>query len=618
MILKVLNRRHNKSYEGVSMNIKQKKIFRAFVLVLLLLLAGTMLWFWQTPIKPRSIPIGDYTYTIEYSKYRISQVMKQKHLPSFAVVLIDDQNIIWQETFGLSNIEKNQPAEPDTVYRLWSISKAFTAIETMRLIEDGLVNLDTPITTYIPDFALQSRFPDSMSITIRNILMQRSGLPRNGCNRVDLNANVLGNLVTSLSNCYQTYPVGYRYHYSNIGFDLLGYLIEEMRGKPFPDYLRDELLLPIGMENSAFLRSQIPDTVRIAPGYEYYKGEYYPYNQGDITSVPSGNLYGTIEDMGKFVQLIFRDGEVGGIQLVAPETLQEMFVEQVTSVIDPHSMGLGWKTNRVLGSELLVWHDGGPDEGSGALVAFLPERKLGVVLIANGTTFSGSVSVPLAVEFLGLMLETKYGLQPPPEKTQATVEIERAVLENYVGKYIVFGEVMKIYLEGDQIKGSVNGFSFNLDPLNETLFQPQHWLADIGLASLIGAPVDLRQLKIEFMAGDEISPDYLILNLGGFSYEICPEYPEFNQIPPLWDEILGDYEIVERLPSGVLGTEILGNASIVADNGVLRMTGIVGPVLPISKTELIVMSGVFAGETMIYNPDKGTISHQGVVFKRGF
>jgi hypothetical protein len=150
MILKVLNRRHNKSYEGVSMNIKQKKIFRAFVLVLLLLLAGTMLWFWQTPIKPRSIPIGDYTYTIEYSKYRISQVMKQKHLPSFAVVLIDDQNIIWQETFGLSNIEKNQPAEPDTVYRLWSISKAFTAIETMRLIEDGLVNLDTPITIYIP------------------------------------------------------------------------------------------------------------------------------------------------------------------------------------------------------------------------------------------------------------------------------------------------------------------------------------------------------------------------------------------------------------------------------------------------------------------------------------
>jgi CubicO group peptidase (beta-lactamase class C family) len=594
---------------------KLTNIFRGFVLVLLLLLAGIVFWRWHIPTKPVPIPAGDYTYNIEYSKYRISQVMKQKHLPSLAVVLIDDQNIIWQETFGLSNIEKNQPAELDTVYRVWSVAKAFTAIETMRLVEDGLIDLDTPITTYIPDFALQSRFPDSGPITIRSILMHRSGLPRNACDRVEFNPNVLGDLVTSLHNCYQTYPVGYRYHYSNIGFDLLGYLVEEMRGQPFPDYLRKELFLPIRMENSAFIYRQIPDPLRIAPGYEYYEGKYYPHNQGDITSVPSGNLYATIEDMGKFIQFIFRDGEVGGEQLVAPETLRVMFVEQASSARDPHSMGLGWKTNRVLGSELLVWHDGGPAEGTGALVAFLPERKLGVVLIANGTTFDGSISVPLAVEFLELMLETKYGLHPPREDTQAQAEIERAVLENYVGKYIAFSEVTKIYLEGNQLKGSVYGFSFNLDPLSETLFQPQHWLSDIGLASLIGAPVDMRQLKIEFVAGDEISSDYLILHLGGYSYEVCLEYPEISQIPPLWDDLLGDYELVGRLPSGMPGTEILGKASIVADNGVLQMTGIVGPILPICETELIIMSGIFAGETMIYDPDTGTISHQSIIYK---
>jgi hypothetical protein len=150
--------------------------------------------------------------------------------------------------------------------------------------------------------------------------------------------------------------------------------------------------------------------------------------------------------------------------------------------------------------------------------------------------------------------------------------------------------------------------------LLETLFGQ----APIGLASLIGVLVDLRQLKVEFMAGDEISSDYLILHLGGISYEVCPEYPEFSQIPPLWDEILGDYELVARLPSGVPGTEVLGKTSIVADNGMLRMTGIVGPILPISETEFIIMSGVFAGETMVYNPEIGTIPHQWVVYKRGF
>jgi len=598
------------------MNRKPKINFRVSALIMLLLLVGVSLLYWGSvvPRKPIRIPLGDYTYTMAYAEHRIQQVMKQKHLPGFEVALIDDQDVIWQETFGLANLEKNQPAETDTVYRLWSVAKAFTAIETMRLVEDGLVDLDTPITEYIPDFALQSRFPDSEPITIRSILTHRSGLPRNGCHWIELTPNALADQATSLKDCYQTYPVGYRYKYSNTGFNLLGYLVEELRGKPFPDYLRAELFLPLGMENTTFLRSHLPAQAEVAPGYEFYEGDYYLYEQGDTTNLASGNLYGTIEDMGKFVQFIFRNGEANGAQLIAPETLQEMFVEQASSARDPQTMGLGWKTNRVLGSEQLIWHDGGPSDGTGSLVAFLPERKLGVVLIANGTTFDGSISVPLAVEFLELMVETKYGPQPPLEEKQATVDVERALLENYVGKYIVFGEVMDVYLDGNQLKGRVYGFSFNLDPLSETLFQPQHWLADIGLASLFGAPVDLRQLKIEFMPGDEISPDYVILHLGGIGYEICPEYPNLKVILPLWDEITGDYDLVARLPSGKVGTDVLGRTNIWVEDVVLRMAGLVGPILPISETELIILSGSFAGETMVYDAETGNIYHQNIVF----
>jgi len=425
---------------------------------------------------------------------------------------------------------------------------------------------------------------------------------------------VLSDLVTSLKDCYQVYPVGYRYKYSNVGFNLLGYLIEEMRGDPFPDYLRDELFLPIGMENTAFLRMHLPVQAEVAPGYEFYEGEYYPYEQGDITNVASGNLYGTLEDMNKFVQFIFRDGEANGDQLLVSESLWQMFVEQASSARDPHTMGLGWMTNRVLGSELLVWHDGGPSEGTGSLVAFLPERKLGVVLIANGTTFDGSLSVPLAVEFFGLMLETKYGVVPPQGEPLKTVEIARTELKNYAGKYIVFGEAMDVYLDGDQLKGSVYGFSFNLDPLGENLFQPRNWLADIGLASLLGAPVDLRQLKVEFMAGDDISGNYMILHLVGISHEICPKYPDFAEIPPLWDALTGDYDLFPRLPSGLPGTENLGQTSILVEDGVLRMGGSVGPVLPISETGMIILSGSFVGETMVFDPETGFIYHQNIVY----
>jgi CubicO group peptidase (beta-lactamase class C family) len=591
-----------------------------FILLLIstILVFGVLFALWQggKPRKPKKNPRGDYSYAIEYSEYRIQQVMKQKHLPGVVVILVDDQDIIWEETYGLANLEEDQPAESDTVYRLWSVAKAFTAIETMRLVEDGLVDLDTPITEYIPGFAIPSRFPNSEPITIRSILTHRSGLPRNGCHRVDFSPNILADLVTSLEDCNQVYPVGYHYKYSNIGFDLLGYLVEEIRGRPFPDYLRDELLLPIGMANSAFLRSYLPTPLEVAPGYEFYEGEYYPYEQGDITSVPSGNLYSTIEDMEKFVKFIFRDGEADGEQLIDPTTLKAMFVEQATSMRDPEPMGLGWKTTRVLGSELLVWHDGGASDGTGSLVAFLPERKLGIVLIANGTTFDGSVSVPLAVKILELMLDAKYDLIPTPEVSQATIELEHAALEEYVGRYIVFGEVMDVYLKGDQLKGSIQGFAFNLAPLDETTFQPRNWLADIRLASLLGAPVDLRLLKIEFIAGDEISVDAVIIDLGGFGYEFCPEYPDIGDIPPLWEKLAGDYDLVARLPSGMHGTEVLGQTRIWVEDNILRMGGLVGPILPISETEMIILSGSFAGETMVYEMETGHIYHQSIGFIR--
>ena len=597
------------------MKTRRKPIIFITIAAIIIITAVAVLWQGGQPRKPEEIPLDDYLYSIEYAEHRIQQVMEENHLPSFAVILINDQDTVWQETFGLANIETNTPAEPDTVYRLWSVAKAFTAIETLRLIEDGLVELDTPITEYIPDFSIQSLFPDSEPITLRSILTHRSGLPRNGCHRVDFTPNVLADLTTSLKDCYQAYPVGYRYKYSNVGFALQGYLIEELRGELFPDYLRDELLHPVGMGKSAFLRAYLPTDLEVAPGYEFYEGEYYPYIQGDDESIPSGNLYSTIEDMGKFVKFILREGKVSGVQLIAPATLKTMFFEQALTARDPQPMGLGWKTTQVWGSEKLIWHDGGPSEGTGALVAFFPERKLGVVLIANGTTFDGGVSVPLAVEILELMLETKYGLTSPPEETPSTVNVERTTLKEYVGKYIAFGEALYVYLEGDQLKGSIQGFSFNLNPLSETIFQPQHWLADIGLTSLLGAPVDLRQLKIEFIPGDEVSSEIAIVHLGGIAYEICPQYPDIGEIPPLWEALAGDYDLVARLPSGLPGAEVLGQTSIWVEDNILQMAGYVGPILPISETQIIILSGPFAGETMVYESDTGYIHHQSIIYK---
>jgi len=220
--------------------------------------------------------------------------MRRHHLPSVAVALIDDQNTIWQGTFGWANVEKKIPARSDTVYKLWSVAKVLTAIETMRLVEDGLVDLDAPLTDYIPGFSIQSRFLDSKPITIRSILAHHSGLPRGSCHPQvpgPGNDKLLGEMARSMKDGHMAFPVGSRFKYSNIGLDMLGHIIQESRHQSFAYYMEENLLARIGMKNSSFLWADIPAQKDVALGYEYYKGKYYPRQQGDINSLPLGNLY---------------------------------------------------------------------------------------------------------------------------------------------------------------------------------------------------------------------------------------------------------------------------------------------------------------------------------------
>ena len=103
--------------------------------------------------------------------------------------------------------------------------------------------------------------------------------------------------------------------------------------------------------------------------------------------------------------------------------------------------------------------------------------------------------------------------------------------------------------------------------------------------------------------------------MGGIGYEVCPRYPEFTDIPAFWQELAGEYELAARLPSGNAGSEIVGRDEIVIEDGVLKMPGVVGPLKPINETEIIILSGPFAGETMVYEPDTDYIYHQWVVYK---
>jgi len=398
------------------------------------------------PIKPKTISLNDYSYAIDYAEYKVKEIMKKNDLPGISVALIDDQDIIMQNSYGYANLEENILTTPETVYRMGSVAKVFTAIEIMRLYNEGLVDLDAPITDYIPDFSIKSRFQDNTSITIRSLLTHRSGIPRNGNLPYwffDSGTNILRDLVGSLRNSYLAFPTGYRFKYSNVAYNILGRIIELLRPNVFPYYMRDDLLREIGMNQSSFLAVDVSPSDAIAVGYYNEKGENHPIELSDIISLASGNLYSSLQDMAEFVRFVFRGGKTGSTQIIANETLQMMFEEHPSTPWDTQTMGLGWFTGKLKNSEKVVYHSGDGD-GAHSLVVLLPERKLGVVLIGNSVEFGEPINF-FGWEMLEIMLETKYGITLQDDSSYTPISIDSSQLANYTGKYVIENDVIEVY-----------------------------------------------------------------------------------------------------------------------------------------------------------------------------
>ena len=555
----------------------------------------------------------DYKEIIEKE---IRRTMRKQHLPAMAVIVVRGQEILYQDAKGLIDIENQIPASTRSVFKLWSMAKAFTAIELFREVEEGLVDLEAPLSTYLPDFRIQNSYTANEVPTLRDILAHRGGLPRHeglmpaGVERNDL--NYLERFEKGASNCYAPYPVGTRYKYSNLGYDLLGRIVEESRNEGFFKHMKLELLNTLGMQNADFYSGAIDSSLHRALGYEYHKRQYYPYVQYDINNFPSGNLYATIEDLGAFLQAVFRK------ELFQKEkTLYHMLVDHYSRPGDPQTMGLGWKLAPMENGETLVWHDGGPTEGIGSLVAFLPEHQLGIAVIGNGTSFSGFYAIQFAMKVLNRMVEKQAGLpgqavdHSKPEEYEFSIE----KLKKLEGSYAAFGSVAELRLKGKKLKAGFGPVSLILVPLSDTEFAVTHWMERTGLSRIIKPPVDFRKLKISFRDLTEYSAT-MILNMMDISHEICPRYPVQTGNPEQWKTLCGSYLRADRIPGGSWESPGESITEIQIIEGILTMSGAYGPILPVNDTLLRVISGSYHGEFLDHDPETGVIFHQKWAFIR--
>ena len=314
------------------------------------------------------------------------------NIPGFSVAVVNNDKIDWSKSIGEN--QNNGKISIRSLFSICSISKLFTSIGIMQLVNEKKINLDDPLKKHLPFFDLVQMYPDSSPITIRNILTHSSGLPRESnqpyWSNIDLSFPTKNDVIKELSEQKTLYPADKYFQYSNLGLTLLGYLIEEISGVPYNQYISDKILNPLGMSSTkTFMdRTQYGKELTVGYGAETRKRkrEIVPYFNA-LGIDPAAGFISNAIDLSKFAiwQLNLLSGkDKSGI--LPKDLLSQMHQIQFTDSLSNVKRGLGFGIYSQ-NNENLVGH-GGSCPGYKTQLTLDPKgRKAFIALInARGVT----------------------------------------------------------------------------------------------------------------------------------------------------------------------------------------------------------------------------------------
>lgn len=341
----------------------------------------------------------------------IEHEREAKGLPAVSIALVDDGRIVWSAGFGMADPARSVPATAETVHRVGSVSKLFTDIALMQLVEKGEIDLDAPVKTYLPTFAVKN--PTDRPITLRQILSHRSGITREPPvgHYFDPTGPGLAETVASLNATEIVYEPTTKTKYSNAAIAVAGQVVATLRNEPFEDSVRRTVLEPMGLSRSDFrLTPELAKSLAKARMWAY-DGRTFEAPTFALGTSSAGNLYATVNDLGKFLAVLMADGDAPGGRILRAGTLRDMFKVQYAPSGEKNGFGLGFAVSEFEGTPR-IGH-GGAVYGFATDVQLLPEKKLGVAVVATKDCANG-VARRIAEDSLRTMLAVKTG-RPLPE-----------------------------------------------------------------------------------------------------------------------------------------------------------------------------------------------------------
>ncbi|MBT1689488.1 serine hydrolase domain-containing protein [Dawidia soli] len=307
-------------------------------------------------------------------------------LPGISVGIVKDQELIWSKGYGKADVAKKIPAEASTLYSICSISKLFTSVAVLQLRDAGKLRLDDDVASLLPWFSIKQVYPGSAPITIRSLLTHSSGLPR----EVDFpywtenNFPSKEQIIEKIKEQQTLYPASTYFQYSNLGITLLGYIVEQVSGMSYTQYVEEHILRPLQLIHT---HTTFPagEKEKVASGYSELsrKGERRPVPRFDPKGIaPAAGYTSTVEDLARFASWQFRLLEKNDdTEILRASTLKEM---QQVQYMDPNwktSWGLGFKITHT-DNKTFVSHSG-YCPGYQSLIILSPDDKLAFIVLIN-------------------------------------------------------------------------------------------------------------------------------------------------------------------------------------------------------------------------------------------
>lgn len=361
----------------------------------------------------------------------IDNEMADKDLPALSIALVDDQQVVWARGFGFARPKTKVPATSETVYRAGSISQLFSDIAIMQLVEQGKLDLDAPVTRYLPDFHPANPF--DKPVTLRQLMSHRAGLVREPPvgNSFDSSEPSLAQTVASLNKTHLVYKPGSRTKYSNAAIATVGYVLERTQREPFAQYVERTVLGPLGLEHSSFVPA--PEiTTNLATGYLWtLDGRVFEAPAFQLGIGPAAGLYTTAGDLGRFLSALFAGGRGPNGAVIKTSTLEQMWTPQFSTRAEKSAFGIGFHLAELEGRRQVGLE--GTISGFATALEALPDDKLGVVVI---TTKDAATAVTSRIADLALRAMLAARQHKPVPQPEITSPVDPALAHRIAGRYV--------------------------------------------------------------------------------------------------------------------------------------------------------------------------------------